>query len=139
TDAPRSNPEEGGTLMRLLVIRHAIAEDRDAFAKTGRPAGDRPVTRAGRRRMRRNARGLRRLVGKFDVLATSPFTRAAETARIVADAMGIASPQGVRALHPEHRPADLVPWLVQQSAESVVAIVGHEPFLGVLISWLVTG
>src|SRR4029079_14353095 len=95
TDAPRSNPEEGGTLMRLLVIRHAIAEDRDEFANTGRPDGERPLTDAGRRRMRRNARGLRRLVGKFDVLATSPFTRAAETARIVADAMGIASPEVV--------------------------------------------
>jgi len=125
--------------MRLLVIRHGIAEDRDEFAKTDRPDGERPLTDTGRRRMRRNARGLRRIVGKFDVLATSPYVRAAETARIVAEAMGIPTPEIVDALTPEHRPADLLPWLSQQAAESVVAVVGHEPLLGVLVSWLLTG
>src|SRR5262245_48702061 len=125
--------------MRLLVIRHALAEDRDEFAKTGRPDAERPLTDMGRRRMRRVARGIRRLVGKFDVLATSPHTRAADTAAIVARAMGIETPEVLEALTPDHRSADLLPWLSQQAAESLVAVVGHQPHLNVLVSWLLTG
>jgi phosphohistidine phosphatase len=34
--------------MNLLVIRHAIAEDKEAFAKTGRNDDLRPLTEAGR-------------------------------------------------------------------------------------------
>ena len=48
--------------MRLLFIRHAIAEDRDEWAKSGRPDAERPLTDRGRERMRRAARGLTRLL-----------------------------------------------------------------------------
>jgi len=44
--------------MQLLVIRHAIAMEREEYARTGRPDSDRPLTDTGRRRMRKNARGL---------------------------------------------------------------------------------
>jgi phosphohistidine phosphatase len=56
--------------MHLLVIRHGLAGDREEFAKTGRPDDERPLTPKGRRRMRRNARGLRTLVPGLDLLAT---------------------------------------------------------------------
>ena len=72
--------------MDLLVIRHAIAMDRDEFAETGQPDSERPLTDFGRRRMRKNARGLRAIVDTPEVIGTSPYPRAAETAEIVADA-----------------------------------------------------
>jgi len=125
--------------MQLLVIRHAIAEERDEFARTGQPDSERPLTDYGRRRMRRNARGLQRVVQRPDALATSPFTRAAETARIVADTLGVVSIEVIDALTPEHRPRDLVPWLSRQATDATVAVVGHEPHLGALITWLVCG
>jgi pimeloyl-ACP methyl ester carboxylesterase len=53
--------------MQLLVIRHAIAEDRDAFAASGRDDSERPLTESGRDKMRRVARGLRELVPRIDV------------------------------------------------------------------------
>ena len=74
--------------MQLLVIRHGIAKDRDAWAQTGAPDAMRPLTRRGRRRMRRSARGLARLVEKLDALASSPLVRAKQTAEIVSDAFG---------------------------------------------------
>ena len=36
--------------MRVLLIRHAIAEDRADFAKTGQDDGLRPLARDGRRK-----------------------------------------------------------------------------------------
>ena len=68
--------------MNILVIRHAIAADRERHAEQhdGEDDGLRPLTARGRKRMREGARGLRRLVPKIDLLATSPLTRAAQTA-----------------------------------------------------------
>jgi phosphohistidine phosphatase len=125
--------------MQLLVIRHAIAEDREEFAKTGRPDGERPLTDFGRRRMRRNARGLRRVVPKIDVLAASPYVRAAETAQIVADVLHLKPIETVDALTPEHHPHDLMEWLGRQGESDAIAIVGHEPHLGALITWFMCG
>jgi len=66
--------------MQLLLIRHAIAEDRFEFARTGQSDYYRPLTERGRARMARGATGLRTLVPDIDVLATSPLTRAVQTA-----------------------------------------------------------
>ena len=124
--------------MKLLVIRHAIAEEREEFAFTGRPDSERPLTKEGRDRMRRAAEGLANVVDSIDVLATSPYTRAAQTAAVVAEEMDVA-PVEVPELTPEHAPDDLLPWLRAQGDEATVAVVGHEPHLGFLVGWLLTG
>lgn len=38
--------------MQLLVIRHGIAEEADAFAATGKDDSRRPLTKAGKRKMK---------------------------------------------------------------------------------------
>jgi phosphohistidine phosphatase len=126
--------------MHLLVIRHAIAEDRDEFAKSSRDDSERPLTRLGRRRMRRNARGLRRVAPVIDVIASSPYTRAADTASIVADMLGVRDEiVMLDTLTPEQPNEALLPWLVTQPADATIAVVGHEPHLGRLVTWLLTG
>jgi phosphohistidine phosphatase len=125
--------------MKLLVIRHAIAEDRDAFAATGLPDAQRPLTDDGRKRMRGAARGLRTLVPRIDVLATSPLVRAAQTAEIVAKAYGGMQARTVPELSPERRPDELLGWLRSHQLGDTVAVVGHEPHLGFLAGWLLTG
>jgi phosphohistidine phosphatase len=126
--------------MQLLVIRHAIAEDRDEFAESGQDDAERPLTRVGRRRMRRNARGLRRIAPVILRIASSPYVRALDTAQIVAETLGIDEEIAiVDALTPEHPSEALLPWLSAQPPESAVAIVGHEPHLGRLVTWLMTG
>jgi len=125
--------------MRLLIVRHAVAEDRDEFAKTGLDDSMRPLTKDGRRRMERGVRGLRAVVRRVDVLATSPFTRAAQTAKIVADAYGAPEPVAVSELTPEGKYKDFIGWLRGQATHDVVAVVGHEPHLSGLVSLLLTG
>jgi phosphohistidine phosphatase len=125
--------------MQLLVIRHAIAEDKEAFAKTGRPDTERPLTKHGRKVMARVAHGLGRQVKSIDVLAASPLVRAAQTAAIVAKENGGISVTTVPALAPKSAPAAFAAWLRTQRSVKVVAVVGHEPHLGTLITWLVSG
>lgn len=126
--------------MRLLVIRHAIAEDREAFAFTGQPDSERPLTREGRTKMRRAAGGIASLVPNLETLATSPLVRAMQTAAIVADEYGgDLEPVLVGELSPEYPPDDLLPWLRSVDHDATVAVVGHEPHLGFLVGWLLTG
>ena len=124
--------------MHLLIIRHAVAEDREAFGASGQDDSLRPLTKAGRKKMRVAAAGLAATAPAVDVLATSPFVRATETADIVAAAFHRPATHTVDALTPEHPAADFVQWMHTVDGADVVAAVGHEPHLGRLVSWLVS-
>lgn len=125
--------------MDLLVVRHAIAEEREAFARSGKDDGERPLTGDGRRRFAKGARGLARLVPSVDLLGTSGLVRAAQTADLLADAYGRLRTVRLEALAPDARPAALLPWLRAQARRTVVAVVGHEPHLSALVELLLTG
>jgi phosphohistidine phosphatase len=124
--------------MRLLLLRHAIAEERDDFARTGKDDELRPLTDDGRKRMKQGARGLRSIVPEIDLLATSPLTRAAQTASIVDSVYGGLNEVEIEELAPEAAAADFLRWLRKQSA-TTVAVVGHEPSISLVLSYLLTG
>lgn len=124
--------------MDVLLLRHARAEERELFALSGNEDALRPLTRAGAKRMRGAVRGLRRLLPHIDVIASSPLLRAVQTAEIVADGYGGKAVQ-VPQLAPGHAPSALLPWLRSQGDAGVVVLVGHEPDLGALASWLLAG
>jgi phosphohistidine phosphatase len=125
--------------MQLLIVRHAVAEQRETFAATGKDDAERPLTEEGRRRFRRSALGLRELVPALDILATSALVRAVQTADILAKVYGIGGVVRLRELEPEARPAALLPWLHAQRHRAVVAVVGHEPHLSRLAERLLAG
>ena len=124
--------------MELLVIRHDVAEARDSTAGAQADA-QRALSDAGRKRARRAAQALARLVGKIDVLASSGLRRADETALVVAQEFGGVSVEHVAALAPGAKPEALAPWLRGLEGAETVAIVGHEPGLSALVTWLVSG
>lgn len=125
--------------MRLLVIRHGLAGDRDEFAFTGRPDSERPLTKDGRAKMARGAEGIAVVAEKPALIASSPLVRAVQTAEIVADALGGMDLTIVEELRPEHAPEDLLPWLRSHDPAATIYLVGHEPHLGFLVGWLLTG
>ena len=124
--------------MKLLMIRHAIAEEREDFARTGKDDDLRPLTEDGRKKMKQNARGLKKLVPDIDLLATSPLTRAAQTGAILDSVFGGLNEVEVEELSPETQPQEFLRWLRKQKAECV-AVVGHEPSISLILSWLLTG
>jgi phosphohistidine phosphatase len=127
--------------VQLLVIRHAIAEEREDFARSGRDDSERPLTDEGREKMRRNAEALRRLVPSLDLLASSPYVRARQTAELVAEAYERATDRiaVVESLTPEAPLERFQSWVQRQSKARVIAVVGHEPQLGMLVTWLMSG
>ncbi len=124
--------------MRLLLIRHAIAEEREDFSRTGKDDRLRPLTDEGRKKMKQAARGLCGLVPQIDLLATSPLTRAAQTGAILDSVYGGLDVVEIEELTPETTPGAFLLWLRQRQEESIAA-VGHEPSLGQILSWLLTG
>jgi phosphohistidine phosphatase len=123
----------------LLVVRHAIAGDRVEWSRTGKPDSERPITSEGRKKMAAAARGLVAVVPALGMLATSPYTRARQTAEILLEQYGEPKPVDVAALAHGGSREELVAWLERQQEHDVVAIVGHEPDLGELITWFLTG
>lgn len=125
--------------MELLVIRHAEALDPEAFAATGKPDAARPLTKDGRRKMGEGARALPELVPTLDILASSPLKRAVQTAQIVAKAYGGAAVVEITELEPDQHPDLVVSWLKRHAGERTVAVVGHEPSLSRLVTYLIAG
>jgi phosphohistidine phosphatase len=126
--------------MRLLVIRHGPAGESETWAaESGLSDEQRPLTPRGHDRMEAAARGLREVAGEVQLVATSPLVRAVQTAGIVAEALGGVETAIVEELRPERSPEALLERLPPLRAAATVAVVGHEPHLGLLIGWLLTG
>jgi phosphohistidine phosphatase len=127
--------------MRLILIRHAKAGDRDAWHRAGKEDFDRPLTPAGKKQFKAAAKGLQKLVEKIDVLATSPLVRARQTAEIVFAAYRD-RPEflELEILSGEHPAAKLSQWLksLNKHAEAV-ACVGHEPDLSHFAGYFAAG
>ena len=123
---------------RLLVVRHAIAEERIDFAKTGKSDFYRPLTERGRDRMARAASGLHSIVPDLELLASSPLTRALQTADIIAEEYGDMSIEQVESLGSGNS-HEFLGWLRKSLQGGTTAIVGHEPMLGEWTSWLLSG
>lgn len=123
--------------MELYLIRHAIAYDRDA--ERWPDDAERPLTERGERRFRRAARGLRRAAPTVDIVLSSPFTRAWQTAQILEREADWPAPRPCQGLMPGHAPAEVIAALGEESRAGTISLVGHEPSLHELASYLVTG
>ena len=124
--------------MKLLIIRHGPAGDSAEWEAEGRDDRLRPLTSAGKKEMRKAAAGLLTLVPDVQLFATSPLTRAVQTAEIVA-AEYDCEIIPLEALAADHDPEEAVAWLRRQQADNTVGLVGHEPHLSTLVGYLLTG
>ena len=119
--------------MEIVLLRHGIAVDR------GDPAFpndvDRPLTLDGKHKTEAAVRGLRTLVGRPELVLTSPYLRCQQTARTVLEAFGLPKQALVAtdALLP-NAPPDAVWTELAQVPREHVLIVGHggalEPIAG---------
>ena len=130
--------------MKLLVVRHAVAMERSEFHGLGQTDDDlRPLTEEGARKMRKGARGLRRILGRPGALISSPLLRAVQTADILERAWPEIPRELCEALRPESAPAEFGRWLKARpdalKDDDCIAIVGHEPHLSGLVSWYLFG
>lgn len=125
--------------MKLLLVRHAIAEDAAIFSAAGDSDAQRPLTEIGRKKMRKGANRLRSQLERIDLLACSPLLRARETAEIIARAFGDLPVVERPELDYRYPPEDVVSWLAGCPVEGQVVVVGHEPQLSLLAGLLLAG
>lgn len=125
--------------MKLLLIRHAKAEERSMIPFLSKKDADRRLTDEGRKEMRKVAKGLREIAPDIDVLATSPLARARETAEIIAGTFKIQETIEQPLLAPDGSKRALIGWLKTKPTEATVALIGHEPQLSALAGLLISG
>jgi phosphohistidine phosphatase len=120
----------------VYLVRHAFA----GHADPDRWPDDslRPVTARGAERFRAEATGLRRLVPEVDVVLSSRFARAWQTAELLHEATGWPEPQSCPELE-AGRPSAPAVDVLRRRPERTIALVGHEPHLSRLASLLCTG
>jgi phosphohistidine phosphatase len=124
--------------MNLYLMRHGIAVTADQPGIES--DSERPLTQKGLKRMRRAARGLRRLGISFDVLLTSPLVRAHQTAEIVADTLGLeAQLEEIPELAPQSSVDHLISRLTRFQDKEHILLVGHNPLLSHAASFLIAG
>ena len=121
--------------MLLYLVRHGIAVDRTDPKCP--PESERPLTARGVQKTRSAALGLRVLGAKPDMLITSPFVRAVQTAEIFAEALGFPVDR-IRvndSLKPAGNPGEIVKEISHLRAKEV-ACFGHAPHLDLTIAHL---
>jgi len=119
--------------MNIYLIRHALAEDETPEKEDSQRA----LTDKGAKKMRQIAKGLRKLGVEFNVILSSPYLRAKETAEILGDVFKIKK-QVVLSdnLMPMGDPDLLIAEINEKYAVDTIALVGHEPYLTRLVSLL---
>jgi phosphohistidine phosphatase len=121
--------------MNLYIIRHAIAVDQGT--SDYQSDSQRPLTDKGRKKMRQIARALHNLGVEFDLILSSPYDRARETAEILADVFKMKKKILFSDnLIPLGNPELLITEVNEKFSVNSLAVVGHEPHLSALVGLL---
>jgi phosphohistidine phosphatase len=115
--------------MQLFIVRHGIAVDREDPKCPADP--DRFLTDEGIEKTRRVAQGVAEVGAAPDLMVTSPYLRALQTAEIFAAQLGYAKQKIKKSdfLLPGAEPLQLFRELAKDKELSVVFVFGHAPHL----------
>ena len=125
--------------MDLYVLRHGLAGEQDS--RKYPDDRERPLTRKGFKRLKRQTRGMKSIDLNPDLIVTSPLRRAVQTAEVVHQELYDKCPLIVSDnLAPWSDPRDTLDELrAEHASAGRVMIVGHEPHLSSLVSLVATG
>lgn len=119
--------------MKLLIVRHAIAEEKGPGGRDE----ERPVSKKGSKKFREICKNLTHFDWKFDLLLESPLLRSQQTADIFCKYFPIENRQRTENLRPLSEVSDLL-LEIKAFNEEFVVIVGHQPFLTDFVSYCIT-
>ncbi len=118
---------------QLWLLRHGEAEPHDT-----RPDPERRLTPRGERQASAAGRALRALGVEFTAAFTSPRVRAADTARLACESLGI-EPVVHEPLSGDFDADDARALMAGQDADARVLVVGHEPDFSQVVFGLTGG
>lgn len=133
---PMERPAVGDrAIVALFFLRHGPAVEREAWSG---PDEARPLTEEGERKLRKLRNGVARLAGSVDVVISSPFVRAKETALVVARKLDFAREvEEEPLLAPGVDAKAVVDVLARHRDAKRILLVGHSPSLEAWIARLV--
>ena len=99
----------------------------------------RPLSEKGRRQIADAAEGLIELLPSANVIVSSPYVRAVQTAATLKDVYEPMAEEVTSALEPGATPQAFENWLRENPRHGIVIAVGHEPNLSTLATWFVVG
>jgi len=119
--------------MEIYLLRHAIAE----AARPGMKDSERALTEAGRAKLRRVLRRAKDAGVQPDLILTSPYRRARETAEEAAAALAYRNKiVQTQALVPGASPFDAWEEIRSRPDEGSILLAGHEPHMSSLMAFL---
>lgn len=124
--------------MRIYLVRHAIAEN----AGTSDYEDDslRPLTEKGREKMKKIAGALEALGVEPDLIVSSPYIRASQTASVLSKILKYKEEIAYSdSLVPMGKPDDMIGEINEKYSVDELMLVGHEPNLSMLASVLLAG
>jgi len=124
--------------MRIYLIRHSNAVD------PGTPGYEddslRPLTEKGRDKMKKIANALKELDIEPDLIVSSPYARARQTAEILAKVLKYKHELVFNEmLVPMGNPDNIIGEINEKYTVDELILVGHEPCFSVLVGTLVAG
>lgn len=123
--------------MKIILFRHGHAEELGPRVKSDEA---RALTEKGRRKTSSMARLLQQLELTPNIIASSPLVRAIQTAEILANELHLNEVHECLELQPTGTAISVLAWLKKYTkSANTVLMVGHEPHLSKLLSWLLTG
>ena len=125
--------------MELYLLRHGIAVE--LGTEGCNKDADRPLTGKGERKVADVARAMQAMEMSFDLILSSPFLRARQTAEIVAGRLGLRKVLQLNdLLVPGGSFREVIEFLKKRRREiRTVLLVGHEPFMSGFIAFVLSG
>ncbi len=121
--------------MEIYILRHGIAVERGT--PRYKKDSDRPLTKEGEEKMHQIADAMLGMGLKFDLILSSPYVRAKQTAQIVARQFD-EEVTFTKFLEPDGNVPEVIAEINDEKPQRVL-LVGHEPDLSRLISVLISG
>ena len=122
--------------MDLFILRHGYAGTRlsDPVKDTKRQ-----LTASGKKEVVEIAKSLKKLGVKFNVIFSSPLTRAFQTAKIIAEEYKLTEQiEQSEELKPTGSKDFLYDKFRKLNIDSIILIVGHEPYLSSMINDIIS-
>ena len=119
--------------MDIYILRHGKAE------RNAKSDVKRKLTVVGKKEIDKIGRAISSLGIDPDMIATSPLTRARQTAEIILNYFTLDTIATWNELKPESDTIDTIQRLTKLKPDSSIILVGHEPHQSNLISYLIGG
>ncbi len=121
--------------MEIYLLRHGIAEN----ARPGLKDADRALTSEGRQKLQRVLKRAKNADVDPDLILSSPYRRAIETAEIAASSLGYRGKVvETKALLPNAGPREAWDDIRAHKTDNAILLASHEPLMSALTAFLLS-